>query len=290
MGLLFASALWTIAWWTLSWSSVPILSEYSFFPLWLGYILIFNAVSEILFRDSLIRRMGGWFVLLFLVSTPLWWFFEWLNSYLQNWHYVFLHSISPLHYVIQASIDFSTVVPAVLSSTFLLFRLLEARRIGKSPPVAIGRRWLIVAAAIGLASFYLMQAFPRETFPLAWIAPFLVLEPFLYISGLPSLLGQIAKGDWTLMIAAMTATLFTGLFWELWNYYSLPKWYYTIPYVDFWRVFEMPILGYAGYPFFGIVVVSYSIAVLSVVRWNLIALLTHRFGERFEHDEFRLIR
>jgi hypothetical protein len=28
--------------------------------------------------------------------------------------------------------------------------------------------------------------------------------------------------------------------------------------------------------------VSYSIAVLSVVRWNLIALLTHRFGERFE--------
>jgi len=88
----------------------------------------------------------------------------------------------------------------------------------------------------------------------------------------------------------MTATLFTGLFWELWNYYSLPKWYYTIPYVDFWRVFEMPILGYAGYPFFGMVVVSYSIAVFSVVRWNLIALLTHRFRERFDNDEFWLTR
>jgi len=260
MRLLFVSALWTIAWWALAWSTLPIV-EYSFFPLWLGYILTFNAGSEILFRDSLMRRMGGRFVLLFLVSIPLWWFFEWLNSYLQNWHYVFLHPISPLHYVIQASIDFSTVVPAVLSSTFLFFRLLEARRIGKSHPVAIGRPWLLVAAAIGFASFYLMQAFPSETFPLAWIAPFLVLEPFLYISGLPSLLGQIAKGDWTLTIAVMTATFCTGLFWELWNYYSLPKWYYTIPYVDFWRVFEMPILGYAGYPFFGIVVVSYSITV-----------------------------
>lgn len=280
MRLLFASTLWTIAWWVFAWSSAPILSDYSFFPLWLGYIFTLNAASDALYRDSLMRRMGGWFVFLFLVSIPLWWFFEWVNSYLQNWHYVFLRPISPLHYVVQASIDFSTVVPAVLSSTFLFFRFLDERRIGKSRPVAIDRWWLVVAVAIGLTSFYLMQAFPRQTFPLAWIAPFLVLEPILYISGLPSLLGQIGKGDWTLTISAMTATLFTGLFWELWNYHSLPKWYYTVPYVDFWKVFEMPILGYAGYPFFGIVVVSYSIAMFSVVRRNLVVLLTHAVNDR----------
>ena len=77
-------------------------------------------------------------------------------------------------------------------------------------------------------------------------------------------------------ISAMTATLFTGVFWEMWNYYSLPKWYYTIPYVGFWKVFEMPILGYAGYPFFGIVVLSYAIAIFSLLRWNLVAVLTER--------------
>ena len=276
MGLLFASVLWTIAWWLFAWNKVPIVSEYSFFPLWLGYIFTLNAVSETLYHDSLLRRMHRWFAFLFVVSIPLWWFFEWLNSYLQNWHYVLLHPISQLHYVVQASVDFSTVVPAVLSATFLFLRFFEARRVGKSRPVAIYRLWLAVAVAVGLTSLYLMQAFPSETFPLAWIAPFLILEPVLYISGLPSLLDQIRRGEWTLTISAMTATLFTGVFWEMWNYYSLPKWYYTIPYVGFWKVFEMPILGYAGYPFFGIVVLSYAIAIFSLLRWNLVAVLTER--------------
>ncbi len=56
----------------------------------------------------------------------------------------------------------------------------------------------------------------------------------------------------------MVATLFNGLWWELWNYLSLPKWIYTIPYVGFWKVFEMPILGYLGYPFFGLIVFNYT--------------------------------
>ena len=39
----------------------------------------------------------------------------------------------------------------------------------------------------------------------------------------------------------------SGFFWEMWNFYSYPKWIYQIPFVDFLRVFEMPILGYGGY-------------------------------------------
>src|SRR6516164_8210885 len=71
MGLLFASVLWTIAWWLLAWNKVPLVSEYSFFPLWLGYIFTLNAASETLHHDSLLRRMRGWFLFLFLVSIPL---------------------------------------------------------------------------------------------------------------------------------------------------------------------------------------------------------------------------
>ena len=247
MGLLFASVLWTIAWWLIAWNKVPLASEYSFFPLWLGYIFTLNAASETLYHNSLLRQMRSWFLFLFVVSIPLWWFFEWLNSYLQNWHYVFLYPISQLHYVVQASADFSTVIPAVLSATLLFLRYFAARRVGKSHPTAIYRPWLAVAIAVGLSSFYLMRVFPSEAFPLAWVAPFLVLEPVLYISGLPSLLGQIEKGDWTLAISVITATLFTGFFWEMWNYYSFPKWIYHIPVLGFWRVFEMPLLGYGGY-------------------------------------------
>jgi hypothetical protein len=33
----------------------------------------------------------------------------------------------------------------------------------------------------------------------------------------------------------------------MWNYWSLPQWYYTVPHVGFGKVFAMPILGYGGY-------------------------------------------
>ena len=38
-----------------------------------------------------------------------------------------------------------------------------------------------------------------------------------------------------------------GFFWEMWNYWAAPKWVYHVPFVDFWHVFEMPLLGYLGY-------------------------------------------
>ena len=276
MSVLLISTFWTALWWFIAWGRIPILSEYSFFPLWLGYIFTINAVSEVLYRDSLLGRMRGWFASLFIASIPLWWFFEWVNSYLQNWHYVLLHPISQLHYVTQVSIDFSTVIPAVLSTTFLFFRFFEQRRKGNLHPMTIRWPWLAVSVVIGVSSFYFMQAFSTQTFPLVWIAPFLILEPVLYISGLPSLLRQIEKGDWALTISVMAATLLTGFFWEMWNYYSLAKWYYTIPYVGFWKVFEMPILGYGGYPFFGIVILSYTFLVFSFFgRKNLAVVLSH---------------
>ena len=38
----------------------------------------------------------------------------------------------------------------------------------------------------------------------------------------------------------------------MWNFRALPKWEYTIPYLGFARVFEMPLLGYLGYLPFGL--------------------------------------
>jgi len=38
----------------------------------------------------------------------------------------------------------------------------------------------------------------------------------------------------------------------MWNSGSMNKWLYEIPYVDAFDIFEMPLLGYAGYLPFGI--------------------------------------
>ena len=38
-----------------------------------------------------------------------------------------------------------------------------------------------------------------------------------------------------------------GFVWETWNYYSYAKWIYNVPWVERWKVWEMPVLGFAGY-------------------------------------------
>jgi hypothetical protein len=48
------------------------------------------------------------------------------------------------------------------------------------------------------------------------------------------------------------AALFCGFFWELWNVNSLAHWEYSVPFVQRFHIFEMPILGYAGYLPFGL--------------------------------------
>jgi hypothetical protein len=73
------------------------------------------------------------------------------------------------------------------------------------------------------------------------------------------------QGKWSKIAAILLATLFTGFWWEMWNFWSYPKWFYTIPYVGFFKIFEMPILGYGGYLFFGLVVWSYALLVSRLV-------------------------
>lgn len=58
-------------------------------------------------------------------------------------------------------------------------------------------------------------------------------------------------GDWRALIAAAAAALICGFFWELWNYKSLARWEYAVPFVDRFHIFAMPILGYGGYLPFG---------------------------------------
>ena len=51
-------------------------------------------------------------------------------------------------------------------------------------------------------------------------------------------------------IALIVASLICGFLWEFWNYWAVTKWTYTIPFLGFLKIFEMPILGYLGYPLF----------------------------------------
>jgi hypothetical protein len=67
-----------------------------------------------------------------------------------------------------------------------------------------------------------------------------------------TIIHQMGSGDWSVAAASIQAALICGLLWEMWNFFSLAKWQYSIPYVHRFLVFEMPILGYAGYLPFGL--------------------------------------
>ena len=54
------------------------------------------------------------------------------------------------------------------------------------------------------------------------------------------------------MVSAALAALICGFFWEMWNFYSLARWTYSVPLVHRFQIFEMPLLGYAGYLPFGL--------------------------------------
>ena len=61
---------------------------------------------------------------------------------------------------------------------------------------------------------------------------------------LPATSGTATGGWWSSL--ALGAVI-CGFFWEMWNYYSYPKWIYHTPGAQFLHVFEMPLLGYGGY-------------------------------------------
>ena len=53
-------------------------------------------------------------------------------------------------------------------------------------------------------------------------------------------------------INLLLSGLLCGVLWEFWNYWSRAKWIYTVPIMERWKIFEMPLPGYLGFPPFAV--------------------------------------
>jgi hypothetical protein len=107
---------------------------------------------------------------------------------------------------------------------------------------------LLVASA-GLTG---IGIWPDRLFPLVWVAPLLVITAVQMLANEDTIFAVLGKGDGTTLWLAALAALVCGLCWEMWNYKSLVHWEYAIPSVNAFKLFEMPVLGYAGYLPFGL--------------------------------------
>ena len=251
-GILWTLCAWMVAWNRFSWTGS--LQAHTFTPLWLGYIITINALTCRRTGSCMLTHRPVYFLLLFPVSAIFWWFFEYLNRFVGNWYYVGTE-LGAWEYFWYATLPFSTVLPAVLGTRDWLLsfswpgsRFGDFYRIKVARPRALAWIVLLVSAA-GLAG---IGIWPNTLFPLLWVSPLLILLSLQTLLGENHILSTVTTGNWQLVVCSALGALICGFFWEMWNYYSLAKWKYSIPFVHAFPVFEMPLLGYAGYLPFGL--------------------------------------
>lgn len=237
--------------WILNWNLSGLRTHLLFFPLWLGYCLLVDGLVKWRSGTSLLNRDPKAYVLMFFISAPVWWLFEGLNLLTQNWHYLGRESFTDLQYFLFASLSFSTVIPAVFSTAELLGTFKGIKRFKSARHFPLHRANLWKLHLIGWAMLLLMVIFPKVFFPCLWLSLFFILDPLNALLGNRSLLDQLSKGYLRNLIVFGLGALACGFMWELWNFYSYPKWIYSIPYLDFLHIFEMPLAGYGGYIPFG---------------------------------------
>ena len=233
--------------WPLNWTLPGIRTAYLFFPLWLGYILVVDALVQVRTGNSISTTSRKNFVLLFVVSAPVWWLFELINLRTANWEYLGRELFSSFQFNLLSTISFSIVVPAVFETAALIRSFDWMQRLRTGPRVAATSGVFLGLFAIGLAMLSAMLVWPKIFYPFTWTALVFILEPINHWTGRPYFLKELRAGDWRTVISLSLGALVCGFFWEMWNYYSFPKWIYHIPVLGFWRIFEMPLLGYGGY-------------------------------------------
>ncbi|MBS0183865.1 MAG: hypothetical protein JSS39_15865 [Nitrospira sp.] len=260
---------WTCFWWVVAWTRFPGLAavqEHTFTPLWLGYIVTVNAVTFARTGRCMMLHLPRYFLSLFPLSAAFWWLFEYLNRFVQNWYYVGVAERSALEYVFQATIPFATVLPAVLGTAELLtsYPAVSAGMDQFRPIHLYNTRqvsWpLLLLSCLGL---FAIGRWPDYLFSLVWVGPLLLVVSLQELAGRQTVLSSFARGDWRGVWIPALAALVCGFFWELWNWKSLAHWEYAIPFVHRFQLFEMPLLGYAGYLPFGLECVAVADLCLS---------------------------
>ena len=252
---------------------------------WTGYILL---VDGIVYR----RRGSSWlsdapkeFALLAVVSFPLWLVFEFYNLFIRNWHYINLPE-SDFGRDVGYAWAFATIWPAVFETADLVASLRHRGRLWRdAAPASVDpnrgsaapalRRlsgWGVASVVIGVALLI---------WPLAWPSPYLaapvwlgfvfLLDPLNALAGRQSLIGDYRRGRYIIhshvpptdgasiwvrpsdrLVNLMLGGLICGFVWEFWNYWARTKWIYTVPILPNAKLFEMPLVGYLGFPAFAL--------------------------------------
>ena len=223
----------------------PLASWY--FPLiWFGYILTIDALVYKIKDKSLITNRFPQFIGMLIISSLFWWTFEFFNLSINNWSYVGTESISHAKSLF-GTIAFSTVLPALFETVELIHSIHLFDKIKLKKKHKITKSFLHTMTLLGIICFFAPIFLPNFAFPLVWLSFFLILDPINYLHKQPSIIGHLKDKKLLIPLSLLLAGIILGFLWEFWNYWAVIKWEYNIPFLGFFKIFEMPILGYFGY-------------------------------------------
>ena len=245
--LLFAGNRWVGEWFT------PLV--------WTAYILFVDGLVRARTGQSYLSTRRRELVGVTVASIGSWWLFELYNAPrfwrggadLEGlwWQY---HNLEPnfLLRLVGYTWAFATIFPALFLTAEALKASLVAG-LSNRRPLRLPRRAHAASIVLGgIAVVLPLLVVSRWLVPLVWVGYGLLLEPINYRRGAPSWLRDLEAGDYRMLAALLGSGLCCGLLWEFWNYWALTKWTYAVPYAGEFKLFEMPVLGYLGFPPFAL--------------------------------------
>lgn len=223
---------------------------------WTGYILLVDGILWTRRGNSWIRNAGGELLFMACVSVLVWIVFELYNKhFIRNWYYVGLPDVLLFRYAGYAW-SFATILPAIFLTADLVSTVRDRRwpahRAAPRAPVPLTSGRLAVIA-LGLAMLALPIVYPSTYLAAPVFLGFIfVLDPLNARWGAESISGDWLAGHKGRLINLLASGLICGLVWELWNYWAEAKWIYNVPILPQVKLFEMPVVGFGGFPPFAV--------------------------------------
>ncbi|MBI3463417.1 MAG: DUF4332 domain-containing protein, partial [Planctomycetes bacterium] len=136
----------------------------------------------------------------------------------------------------------------------------------RSRPVKVQGPLMYFCAGFGGLCTVLPLVWPRYAFWMVWGAALGVPEVINYRSGAPSLLRDLETGRPGRLLRLLLGGLWAGIAWESLNYWARCKWIYTVPGMEDWKLFEMPFLGFLGFPALSLAAFAFYALVCHALR------------------------
>jgi len=225
---------------------------------WTGYILFIDGLVYAVRSRSLLMTDRLELLVIVVVSIGAWWLCEfynaprfWKSDLELWWHY---HNLEPNLMLRRAGYDwaFATIFP-LLFITAELFTVTIFQRSNAGARIRFSKPLLIGFIALGVVGVVWPLLFPSAWLaPVIWLSFIFLVDPINALRGWPSIAGDLARGDWRRLWSLLAAGLLCGFLWEFFNYWAISKWTYTVPYLGNVKIFEMPVLGFLGFPPFAV--------------------------------------